>query len=95
MSLLSNEYYTPNDLFYVRNHLPTPEVDASTFEVEICGLGIEGEGKTLTLDDVKRFPKHSVTATIQCGGNRRYFIQHEKIVARLSILDGGCSIVLY
>ncbi len=29
------------------------------------------DGKTFTLDDLKKFPKHTVTAAIQCGGNRR------------------------
>ena len=39
------------------------------------GTGIEGEGRVLRLEDLKKFPKHTVTAAIQCGGNRRYRIK--------------------
>ena len=29
------------DLFYVRNHLPVPEVDIKEYELEVSGLGIK------------------------------------------------------
>jgi len=70
-SVLADEFYTPNDLFYVRSHLPTPDIDAAAYELELDGMGIEGEGRVLRLEDLKKFPKHTVTAAIQCGGNRR------------------------
>ncbi|XP_017781058.1 PREDICTED: probable sulfite oxidase, mitochondrial [Nicrophorus vespilloides] len=69
-SILVDNFITPNDLFYVRNHLPVPEIDPETYELEI-----EFEGKTktviLSLDDIKKFPKHTVTMSIMCAGNRR------------------------
>ncbi|KAG8312623.1 hypothetical protein J6590_018264 [Homalodisca vitripennis] len=68
-ALLVDSFITPTALFYVRNHLPVPDVDEKSYELEISGVGIKST--TLTLEDIKKFPKHSVTACIQCAGNRR------------------------
>ena len=58
------------DLFYVRNHLPVPEVDLKTYTLEVTGTGVNSI--SLTLDELKtKFPKHTVTAVVQCAGNRR------------------------
>lgn len=59
-----------SEIFYVRNHLPVPEVDPETYELE---LEVEGTDKTLTftLEDLKKFPKHTTSAAIMCAGNRR------------------------
>lgn len=62
--------YTYSEIFFVRNHLPVPEVDPKDYELEISGIGI----KTihLKLDDIKtKFKKHTISSTIQCAGNRR------------------------
>lgn len=70
LPLLVESYITPNDLFYVRNHLPVPEVDPDTYELEVVGEGITTVN--LSLNDLKnKFKKHTVTAAIQCAGNRR------------------------
>jgi sulfite oxidase len=59
-----------SDLFYVRNHLPVPEVDPETYSLEITGIGVKTI--SLSLHDLKtKFPKHTVTAAVQCAGNRR------------------------
>ena len=34
-SILADEFYTPNDLFYVRSHLPTPDIDPAAYELEV------------------------------------------------------------
>uniref|UniRef100_A0A1B6LRG4 Sulfite oxidase n=1 Tax=Graphocephala atropunctata TaxID=36148 RepID=A0A1B6LRG4_9HEMI len=49
--------------------LPLPEVDEQSYELQISGVGIKET--TLTLDDIKKFPKYTLTACIQCAGNRR------------------------
>ncbi|XP_066527820.1 sulfite oxidase, mitochondrial isoform X2 [Hoplias malabaricus] len=69
-SLLTDSYITPSALFFKRNHLPVPQVDPAKYKLQLEGLP---EGTvSLTLDDLKsRFPKHTVTATLQCAGNRR------------------------
>ncbi|XP_076124210.1 sulfite oxidase, mitochondrial [Alosa pseudoharengus] len=69
-ALLSDNYITPNALFFKRNHLPVPRVDPKTYKLEIEGL--PGRPVSLTLNDLKtRYPKHTITATLQCAGNRR------------------------
>lgn len=46
-----------------------PDIDVQSYELEV---DIENAGqKVLRLDDIKKMPKHSITATIMCGGNRR------------------------
>lgn len=37
--------------------------------LEISGVGVKNV--SLTLHDIKKFPKYTVTAAIQCAGNRR------------------------
>lgn len=70
-SLLVASQLTPNDLFYVRNHLPVPKINADEYRLQICGLNGEKVAE-FSLDDLKtKFPKHSVAATMQCAGNRR------------------------
>ena len=70
--LISEEsYITPNALWYVRHHHPVPEVDPKDYRLVIEGKGIKAP-IALTLEDLKTlFRKHTVTATMQCGGNRR------------------------
>ncbi|XP_035794444.1 sulfite oxidase-like [Anopheles albimanus] len=69
-SVLVDSFLTPNDFFYVRNHLPVPEVDIKSYELELENEKT-GKAKSLRFGDLLRFPKHTVTATIMCGGNRR------------------------
>ena len=72
LGLAADAFYTPNDLFYVRNHLGTPNFEnEEDYELEVTGVGLPTEGITLKLSDIKKFPKYEVVSTIQCGGNRR------------------------
>lgn len=59
-----------SELFYVRNHLPVPEVDLETYRLEV---EIEGTDRNLSfsLDDLKKLPKTTIVATLMCAGNRR------------------------
>lgn len=65
------DFLTPNDLFYVRNHLWTPAfktVDHYKLVVEMN----DGEEKEYTLQDLRsKFQEHTITAVLQCSGNRR------------------------
>lgn len=59
---------TPVDAFYVRNHGPVPDLDESwTVRIE----GLVERPLELSLDDLRARPQHTVTATLQCAGNRR------------------------
>lgn len=67
---LTESYYTPNDLFYVRNHLAVPDIDEDEYELIVKGRGVKKH--KFTLNDIKTmFPKHEVVTTLQCAGNRR------------------------
>jgi DMSO/TMAO reductase YedYZ molybdopterin-dependent catalytic subunit len=68
---LLNTWITPNDLFYVRHHLYAARVDVNEWKLTVGG---EVENSiTLTLDELKRAPKHTVTVTLECAGNGRAF----------------------
>ena len=85
--LLGDSVLTPNDLFFVRNHLPVPQVDPQTFVLEVSGEGIET--LKLTLDDLRsKFKQYTVPATIQCAGNRRADLASVKKVKGL-LWTGG------
>ncbi len=82
--LLTDSYATPNDLFFVRNHLPVPKVDMKKYTLEITGEGVKRPIK-LTVEDLKkRFKVHTVTAALQCAGNRRTEMNKFRMVKGLS-----------
>jgi len=62
-------YLTPNDLFFVRNHWEPTVPDPKTWT-----LTVDGEVSTpvkLTLVDLRRMPRATVTCVLQCAGNGR------------------------
>ena len=63
---------TPNELFFVRNHAPTPRIDVSEYRLRVEGDAIEGAVE-LTMDDLRALPSRSVVAYLECGGNWRGF----------------------
>nr|CAD2177980.1 unnamed protein product [Meloidogyne enterolobii] len=69
--LLIDNFKTPNDLFFVRNHMPVPNLDERKHFLEVNGLGIK-RGINLSVNDLKnKFEPVKITSTIQCAGNRR------------------------
>ncbi|KAI1098390.1 Oxidoreductase, molybdopterin-binding domain-containing protein [Jackrogersella minutella] len=70
---LAKSFLTPNDVFYVRNHMWVPVVEE--VEAEHHNITIElpdGDSRTYSIKDLKtRFEQHTVTAVLQCSGNRR------------------------
>ncbi|KAG7477434.1 hypothetical protein MATL_G00069530 [Megalops atlanticus] len=88
--LLSDSFITPSAIFFKRNHLPVPKVDPETYQLEIEGL--PGGPVSLSLAELKsRFPKHTVTATLQCAGNRRSEMNQVKQVKGLNWGIGAIS----
>lgn len=54
----------------MRNHLAVPDIDPAEYVLVVKGKGIKKH--KFTLEDLKtKFPKHEVTTTLQCAGNRR------------------------
>ena len=67
---LANGHLTPIDMFYTRNHGPVPDLDPETWRLRVDGLvatPLELTRKALQED----FEQRTVTATLQCAGNRR------------------------
>jgi DMSO/TMAO reductase YedYZ molybdopterin-dependent catalytic subunit len=70
-------YLVPNDRFYIRQHAPTPQVDAASWQLRIEGNGIR-QRVTCTYDELwERFPLVSMIRTIECAGNRRVLFGNE------------------
>ncbi|XP_067320039.1 sulfite oxidase, mitochondrial [Anolis sagrei] len=88
--LISENYLTPNQLFFKRNHLPVPKVDPATYRLHVRGP--RGRTLSLSLQDLKKkFPKHEVTAALQCAGNRRAEMNSLKNTNRLGWNIGAIS----
>ena len=63
---LAGEPITPLERFYVRNHGRVP-TEAGPLRVG----GLAARPLELSLADVRALPRHELTATLQCAGNRR------------------------
>ena len=66
-------YITPCNLFYVRQHLWVPPIPRDPEKDHTLTIELPtGDEVTYSLSDLKRlFPPHTITATLQCSGNRR------------------------
>lgn len=85
---LLNSWLTPNDLFYVRHHSYAPEVTAeagSAWTVEVGGL--VDKPLKITLAELKKLPRATVTVTLECAGNGRAF--HDPPVAGIQWEKGA------
>jgi sulfite oxidase len=68
--LLRQSFLTPQPLFYVRTHGSIPAVDPTSYRLRITGL--VQQTRALSLDELRSMaPAHTVTATLECAGNRR------------------------
>lgn len=70
---LLNTFITPNSTFYVRSHLPIPQVDAATFALKVGGE--VNSPFSLSVDEIKKLPAVTTTVTLECAGNGRAFFQ--------------------
>src|SRR6266566_4311417 len=69
-------WVTPNRLFFVRNHFPTPTVDPQTWRLRVAGL-VE-RPREWSLDDLLDLPERSVFSTMECAGNGRSFLKEKQ-----------------
>jgi DMSO/TMAO reductase YedYZ molybdopterin-dependent catalytic subunit len=60
-------FITPNDLFYVRNHLLVPSIDPERWRLTVDG-GV-AEPRSLSLADLQAMPQVTLTCTLECAGN--------------------------
>lgn len=77
-------FLTPNSLFFVRNHAPTPRIDPVTYRLRVEGNAIE-RSLDLTYDDLLALPSHTTIAYLECAGNWRGFF--DTVVGRAA--SGG------
>lgn len=68
--VLAADGLTSVDAFYSRNHGPVPELDPGSWRLSVTGAS--GACTTFSLAELKqRFEAVTITATLQCAGNRR------------------------
>jgi len=68
--LLRQSFLTPQEHFFIRTHGSIPAVDSATYRLLITGM--VQRKRELSLDELRSMsPPHTVTATLQCAGNRR------------------------
>src|SRR5437016_4755671 len=69
-NLLRQSFLTPQQHFFVRTHGSIPAVDQTSYRLLITGL--VQRKQELSLDELRSMsPAHTVTATLECAGNRR------------------------
>ena len=61
-------------LWYVRNHGPTPIIDAATWRLSVEGPGVRNP-LSIGYDELLRMPSTTVTRFIECAGNGRIFFK--------------------
>ena len=61
LQLLSDNLITPNEIFFIRNHLPVPDIDETKYELEITGEGIKPV--MLSLEVICKLIQRSVSTT--------------------------------
>ena len=89
LSLLTDSFITPAELFYVRNHLPVPQIKIDEWHLEVTGLGVNQDLK-LSFEQLKTdFPKHEVIAALHGGGNRRGEMMDAKFLVGLNLRGGA------
>jgi len=59
----------PNQRFYVRNHFQIPQLDASSWRLNVVGL-VE-RPLSLSLRDLVKMPSQTQFVTLECAGNGR------------------------
>jgi sulfite oxidase len=78
-------WLTPNDVFFVRHHLPRPKVEEATYRLALGGK--VSKEVQLTTADLRKLPQHTVAATLECTGNARGLFRPR--VAGVQWMRGG------
>ncbi|KRR04471.1 sulfite oxidase [Bradyrhizobium valentinum] len=66
------EFITPTELFYIRSHFPTPELDPVAYRLSIGGA--VGKALRLSYAEIRAMPSRTRVATLECAGNGRVFL---------------------
>ncbi|KAF2651884.1 sulfite oxidase-like protein [Lophiostoma macrostomum CBS 122681] len=85
---LVSSFITESGSGYDRNHGPIPHLDAATHRVSVYGC--VKKDLSLSIDDLKALPQHSVICALQCAGNRRHTMRTKlKEVSGVDWFDGA------
>jgi DMSO/TMAO reductase YedYZ molybdopterin-dependent catalytic subunit len=67
-----DSYLTPTELFYIRSHFPTPNLDRASYQLRIDGA--VGRPFALTYAELRSMRSETRVATLECAGNSRVFL---------------------
>ncbi|MGA7808283.1 sulfite oxidase [Bradyrhizobium sp.] len=67
-----DDFITPTELFYIRSHFPTPELDPLSYRLSTGGA-VRRE-LSMSYADIRAMPSRSCIATLECAGNGRVFL---------------------
>jgi DMSO/TMAO reductase YedYZ molybdopterin-dependent catalytic subunit/mono/diheme cytochrome c family protein len=70
---LLDSFVTPAPSFFVRSHMVVPTVDEATWMLTIDGEIAKPD--MISLADLRRMPRATVTTTMECAGNGRAFFE--------------------
>ena len=68
-----NTWITPNDVFFVRQHLPRPTTKEATHRIALSGR--VNKEREIGVADLRKLPQYTVAATLECTGNARGFFR--------------------
>jgi DMSO/TMAO reductase YedYZ molybdopterin-dependent catalytic subunit len=66
------DFITPAELFYIRSHFLTPELDPGSYRLSITGA--VRRDLRLSYTDIRAMPSRTCIATLECAGNGRVFL---------------------
>ena len=68
-----NTWITPNDVFFVRQHLPRPRTNEATHRVALQGR--VNQAMEVSVAELRKLPQYTVAATLECTGDARGFFR--------------------
>ncbi|MBI2150009.1 MAG: molybdopterin-dependent oxidoreductase [Acidobacteria bacterium] len=79
------DFITPVENFFVRTHVPVPNVDVSNWRLKVEGQ--VGTPLIFSMDDLRKMPSVELVGVLECAGNGRSF--YDPPVAGLQWADGA------
>src|ERR1700754_2875413 len=64
-----DSYLTPTELFYIRSHFPTPNLDRASYRLQIDGA--VGRPFSLSYEELRGMRSETRVATLECACNTR------------------------
>jgi DMSO/TMAO reductase YedYZ molybdopterin-dependent catalytic subunit len=67
-----DSYLTPVELFYIRSHFPTPDLDPAAYQLRVDGA--VKRPLALGYEELRGMRSETRVATLECAGNSRVFL---------------------